>query len=1026
MAEVDYIALDEKLSHQWTAGRSLKALTGLLSLSLLGLSGWTCWQHTRGHGHASHDDHDHASHDGHASLNKPWLWFTGHKQLGLFDTPSEDRFTPREGVDAVLVRPGPAGALEALLPPSIAKENINCIFSYGSLSKNKPFTKGAKASQDGRLYGVLLPIKTDLAQATGKAEDTLDGRLLCFSPLDLKARLELADTHYNYPQGGLVNRVVVAVALEDGFYRRAYCHLASPVAPVTSAIGPPSQVKQATQAAYLYDPPRDIEKLLKGLNTEQLAAVTLPNENSLIIAGAGTGKTRVLTTRIAYILQKDMAMPYQVLAVTFTNKAAREMEERLANMMGGKHNLNGMWIGTFHGLCNRLLRRHAKAARLSPNYTILDTQDQARLIKEMVKKIWTSEEKTDDLAKEVQQYISSRKEEGIRPGDIPRTFINRQKLDLYDAYEKLCAQQGVVDFGELLLRSYELLRDSPAVRSYYQHRFRYILVDEFQDTNLLQYKWLGLLAGHGEVLPHMPGSGPAQLQSKQRVAVMAVGDDDQSIYAFRGANVGNMMAFLLDYQVQYQIKLESNYRSFGNILNSANKLIERNSQRIGKNLRTSRGAGEPVVLFQASEDFYRRTRAEEVEANFVIEKARSFISQGVPLKEIAFLYRCNFQSRIIELGLFKAGIPYRVYGGLRFYERKEVKDAIAYLRLISNPDDDPAFQRVVNMPKRGIGDKTVQNLKVAAEASNCSLAQAARTSSGAPGKKLRDFVLLIDTLRKETFGCSLEETIRIILGTSGLYAEYKKEEENEKDKDKSSGSRLENLQQLVLAGKIFEESFPTIQVADAPQGLDVDGIVEEEGMSVLQAFLSSAALEPGDDGQSGDKVVQLMTIHASKGLEFDVVFITGLEQGLFPHERSLGSDSDLEEERRLLYVALTRARKHLHLCYADKRFVMGQYKENPPSQFLDELPEDTLERIDWKKVSKLSARRLRDPNVIDVIPIQRKQPPQQLSPSRTQQLPPNNPSRSQQRPLNDPSRTSRPNHNPNTNPDAGYFLPRPQ
>ena len=685
--------------------------------------------------------------------------------------------------------------------------------------------------------------------------------------------------------------------------------------------------------------------LLAGLNPEQKAAVTLPPEHALILAGAGSGKTRVLTTRIAWLLQTGQVSPGGVLAVTFTNKAAKEMLTRLTAML--PLNARGMWIGTFHGLCNRFLRAHYKLANLPQAFQILDTQDQLSAIKRLCKQFNVDEERFPP--KQLQWFISGCKEDGLRPGDVEvHDAESRKKVEIYQLYEEQCQREGVVDFGELMLRSYELLRDNDAVREHYRRRFRHILIDEFQDTNKLQYAWIKMIAG-------LPGEG-------SHSAILAVGDDDQSIYAFRGARVGNMADFVREFGVQRQIKLEQNYRSHSNILDSANELISHNKRRLGKNLRTDAGAGEPVRVLEAPSDF--------AEAEWVVDELRQLVkSEGYERKEVAVLYRSNAQSRVIETQLFNAGVPYRVYGGLRFFERAEVKHALAYLRLLENPRDDTSFLRVVNFPPRGIGARTLEQLQDAARAAGTSLVDAVSSLPGRAGANLSAFVAKIDVLREQTAGCTLREIIEQMLETSGLIEHYRA--------DREGADRIENLEELASAAESFvtQEGFGRDAVAlpvdeqgdaaltqsPASQGLDPDAPLLNEPMpaapplvdaatgetlSPLAAFLTHAALEAGDNqAQAGQDAVQLMTVHASKGLEFDAVFITGLEEGLFPHENSMSDNDGLEEERRLMYVAITRARKRLYLSHAQTRMLHGQTRYHIRSRFLEELPEDALKWI---------------------------------------------------------------------------------
>ena len=697
--------------------------------------------------------------------------------------------------------------------------------------------------------------------------------------------------------------------------------------------------------------------LLQNLNPEQLAAVTLPNTHALILAGAGSGKTRVLTTRIAWLLQTGQVSPGGILAVTFTNKAAKEMMHRLSAML--PVNVRGMWIGTFHGLCNRFLRAHYKLANLPSTFQILDTQDQLSAIKRLCKQFNIDDERFPP--KQLMWFIAACKEDGQRAKDVVvRDEETRKKAEIYALYEEQCQREGVVDFGELMLRSYELLRDNAAVREHYQRRFRHILIDEFQDTNKLQYAWIKMLAGQGDdaAAGAMPGG-----------SVVAVGDDDQSIYAFRGARVGNMADFVREFDVQHQIKLERNYRSFGNILDSANELISHNSKRLGKNLRTEAGPGEPVRVFEATSDF--------AEAQWFVDEVRELVRSGIDRKEIALLYRSNAQSRVMETALFNHGIPYRVYGGLRFFERAEIKHALAYLRLMDNPHDDTSFMRIVNFPPRGIGLRSIEQLQDVARAAGCSLHDAVSAVPGKAGANLGAFVAKLDVLREQTPGLSLREIIELVLQHSGLEEHYKLEKEGQ--------DRLENLGELVNAAESFvsmegfgrdavalpvDELGVPLSQSPASQGLDPSAPLADEPLpelltpdqetgetlSPLAAFLTHAALESGDNqAQAGQDAVQLMTVHSSKGLEFDCVFISGLEDGIFPHENSLSDAGGIEEERRLMYVAITRARKRLYLSHSQTRMLHGQTRYNLKSRFFDELPEAALKWITPKNQGFASA-----------------------------------------------------------------------
>ncbi|MEP6701946.1 MAG: UvrD-helicase domain-containing protein [Betaproteobacteria bacterium] len=634
--------------------------------------------------------------------------------------------------------------------------------------------------------------------------------------------------------------------------------------------------------------------LLEQLNPEQLAAVTLPRVSALILAGAGSGKTRVLTTRIAWLISTGQVSPYAILAVTFTNKAAREMQLRLSAMLA--HNIRGMWIGTFHGLCNRFLRAHHTEAQLPALFQILDTQDQLALIKRLYKSMNVDDERYP--ARQLQYFISGSKEQGLRPNQVEAFDDHtRRQVELYAAYEQLCQREGAVDFSELLLRSYEVLARSQSLREHYQHRFQHILIDEFQDTNVLQYRWLRLLGG-------------------KSTSMFAVGDDDQSIYAFRGADIGNMQRFQQDFAPIELIKLEQNYRSHGNILDAANALIRNNQTRLGKNLWTREGKGEPLRVYVAPTEYD--------EALFLVDAIKGLIGDGVKADEIAVLYRSNAQSRIIEHSLFNAAIPYRVYGGMRFFERAEVKHALAYLRLLSNPGDDGSLLRVINFPPRGVGVRTLEGLQATAQASGVTLWQAACSNppSGRAGAGVGAFVRLIDSLGPATAGMRLSEAVDHVIASSGLVDHYK----NEKD----AQERLDNLRELVAAADLFERESRSDSPSIDPTGAPADP---------LTAFLAHAALEAGDtQAAAGREALQMMTVHSAKGLEFHTVFVTGLEEGLFPHDNSMNDLDGPEEERRLMYVALTRARRRLYLTFAQSRSLHGQFRYKVPSRFLDEIP----------------------------------------------------------------------------------------
>lgn len=655
------------------------------------------------------------------------------------------------------------------------------------------------------------------------------------------------------------------------------------------------------------------DPLLAGLNNKQLQAVTLPQQSALILAGAGSGKTRVLTARIAWLIQTGQVSPTGLLAVTFTNKAAKEMLTRITASL--PINTRGMWVGTFHGLCNRLLRAHHREAGLPASFQILDIADQLSVIKRLMKQLNVDDEKFSP--KQVQNFINGCKDEGLRAHAVDAYDPHTQKLrEIFEEYDKQCQRDGVADFAELLLRCYELLERDANIRQHYQNRFRYILVDEFQDTNRLQYLWLKLLAGKDNCM-------------------FAVGDDDQSIYGFRGARVGNMRDFETDFHIEHIVKLEENYRSHSNILNAANAIISHNKNRLGKNLWTSAGAGEPVRVYQAYND--------NDEAQFIVDEIKMLHAEGTELGDIALLYRSNAQSRILEHALFSANLPYRVYGGLRFFERAEIKHALAYMRLIANANDDTALLRVINFPARGIGARSLEQLQEAARAENCSLWQAAinKVGNGKLGAKgLDGFVALIRQMVDEAYGITLAELTELATTLSGLKAHYQNEKEGE--------DRIANLEELVTAAVAFTNQ-------DFGNHNNVDGETEQD---LLTQFLSHASLEAGEhQADVGREALQLMTVHASKGLEFKAVFISGLEEGLFPHEQSGFEANGLEEERRLMYVAVTRARQRLYISHAQSRMLHGQVRYGIPSRFLDEIPDELLKHLNSKPVVKSGSNR---------------------------------------------------------------------
>ncbi len=643
----------------------------------------------------------------------------------------------------------------------------------------------------------------------------------------------------------------------------------------------------------------DVSPILDPLNEPQREAVAAPPGNALVLAGAGSGKTRVLVHRIAWLIQAEGVSPYGIMAVTFTNKAAAEMRGRIETMLGMP--VAGMWVGTFHGLAHRLLRTHWRDVGLPQTFQILDSEDQYRLIRRVLRALNLDEAQWPP--KQVQWFINARKDEGLRPRHIEDRgdpFV-AQMVRIYQAYEEACRRAGVVDFAELLLRAHELWRERPEILAHYQNRFRHILVDEFQDTNAIQYAWLRLLAGGGS---HF----------------FAVGDDDQSIYGWRGARIEHIQRFSRDFPDVRLVRLEQNYRSTATILQAANALIDHNSGRLGKKLWTDGGQGEPIRLYAAYNDLD--------EARFITERIRHWVEEGNARREAAVLYRSNAQSRVIEEALMGAGIPYRVYGGFRFFERAEIKDALAYLRLVANRDDDPSFERVVNTPTRGIGERTVEQVRALARAEGLSLWAAARrlaTPGELParaGNALRQFLELIQRLDEETRALELGEQIDHVIARSGLLDHYKKE------KGEKGQARIENLEELVSAARQFEYDR------------------EELDMAPLPAFLAHAALEAGEgQGEEDQDCVQLMTLHAAKGLEFPLVFLAGLEEGLFPHGRSVEDPAKLEEERRLCYVGITRARRQLYLTYAETRRLHGSEMYQSPSRFIREIPAELIEEV---------------------------------------------------------------------------------
>lgn len=642
----------------------------------------------------------------------------------------------------------------------------------------------------------------------------------------------------------------------------------------------------------------DVSHILNDLNDAQRQAVTAEPGNMLILAGAGSGKTRVLVHRIAWLVQAEGMSPYSILAVTFTNKAAREMRERIDHLLGV--DTRGMWVGTFHGLAHRLLKAHWREAGLVENFQILDSDDQLRIVKRIHRELELDE--TRWPPKQSQWFINAQKDEGVRAAHLDHTsrdLFMQAMIKVYHAYEQACERQGVVDFAELLLRAHELWLKQPAILQHYQNRFRYILVDEFQDTNAVQYAWLRVLAG-------------------DRVPVAAVGDDDQSIYGWRGARIENIQQFSKDFPATQLIRLEQNYRSTQTILSAANAVIAHNQGRLGKELWTSGEEGEPISLYAAYNDLD--------EARFIVERLQDWHESGNARSSAAILYRSNAQSRVFEESLIRSGVPYRIYGGLRFYDRLEIKNAVAYLRLLVNRDDDTAIERVINTPTRGIGDKTVEVVRAYAREQRVSMWRAMREViernllPARAANALLQFVQLIDRLDTETDAMTLEDLTDFVVRESGLI-EFHKAEKGEKGQ-----ARVENLQELVVATGEFE--------------------VEDDSLPPLNAFLDQAALDAGEhEAAEYEDSVQLMTLHSAKGLEFPLVFIAGLEENLFPHKMSMDDPTKIEEERRLCYVGITRAREKLILTYAESRRLYGEDNYHSPSRFLREIPKTLIQEV---------------------------------------------------------------------------------
>lgn len=644
----------------------------------------------------------------------------------------------------------------------------------------------------------------------------------------------------------------------------------------------------------------DVSSIIAPLNDAQRLAVSAPNQAMLVLAGAGSGKTRVLVHRIAWHIKINQVSPYHILAVTFTNKAANEMRERIEDLL--QVSARAMWIGTFHGLAHRLLRQHAEQAKLPANFQVMDSDDQLRILKRLLKSMNIDESKWPP--KQVQWFINAQKEEGIRARHMQDSgdFYQQQMLTIYKAYEEVCERSGLVDFAELLLRAHELLRDNEDLLQFYRQRFQQVHVDEFQDTNTIQYAWLRLLTEGNNNL-------------------FVVGDDDQSIYGWRGAKIENIFNFQKHYPEHQVVRLEQNYRSTGHILKAANTLIANNDSRMGKELWTDAGEGQLISLYSAFN--------EQDEAYFVVGKIKQWVDEGGRRSDVAILYRSNAQSRQFEERLMTTGTSYRVYGGLRFFERMEIKNALAYLRLSAHHDDDASFERVVNTPARGIGAKTLDDMRIVAREHNLSLWQASERMltenrlTARAGNALKAFMNLILQLGNEIQEPALHEAVKLVVEKSGLIELYKKEKQDKGE------ARVENLEELVNAARLF----------------DADSL-NEENLSELDLFLTHAALEAGEmQGEADEDCVQLMTLHSAKGLEFKLVFLVGMEEGLFPSQQATDDVGRLQEERRLCYVGITRAMEQLYLTHAESRRLYGKDNYPRPSRFLREIPPEVIQEI---------------------------------------------------------------------------------
>ncbi|MCB1644554.1 MAG: DNA helicase II [Pseudomonadales bacterium] len=650
----------------------------------------------------------------------------------------------------------------------------------------------------------------------------------------------------------------------------------------------------------------DVSHILEGLNDAQRQAVAAPGGSYLILAGAGSGKTRVLTHRIAWLVQAQGVSPHSILAVTFTNKAASEMRHRIENLLDMP--LRGMWVGTFHGLAHRLLRLHWQEADLPQNFQILDADDQLRLVKRIINALNINKKKWP--ARQAVWFINAQKDEGLRPQHIEDygDLYVKTHLEIYRGYEDACQRGGMVDFAELLLRAHELWLNHPKLLDHYRQRFSHVLVDEFQDTNTIQYAWLRLLAG-------------------DRNNLLVVGDDDQSIYGWRGAKIENIQRFSQDFPASEMIRLEQNYRSTGSILKAANGLIDENTGRLGKQLWTEMGDGSPVNLYAAFNEID--------EARYIVGRIKDWTAQGNNHAECAILYRSNAQSRVMEESLLRSRIPYRIYGGQRFFERAEIRNVLAYLRLLTNRDADAAFERVVNVPPRGIGDKTIEEIRLVSRTSGQSMWQSAvgMVNSGAGSGRVRNaiqgFIDLINLMDEQTSEGELAEVCEKVIELAELVEFY------EKERGERGQARIENLNELITAARTFDPEDSTLLEES-----------DRQELTLLDEFLNHAALEAGE-GQSdpNQDSVQLMTLHSAKGLEFPLVFLAGMEEGLFPHQMSMDDPARLEEERRLCYVGITRAMQQLYLTYAESRRMNGQENYNRVSRFVKEIPAETIQEV---------------------------------------------------------------------------------